>query len=378
MPANYEASLIPTEDPTAHIPAVAWVAERGQRENAFTVRVVNDQAVALLGYARDAWCGATEFWLAITHPDDRQRALRHMRAVLRSRTDAPSFVRWRHADGKHLPMEVHLSRVTDAAGEVAALRGFALPDSGSARLHLELERARERLASLSRRATLNDLATALVHEINQPLNAIQNNAEAAGILIRSGTAAPGEVEAMLDEIIAANQRADDVLRRARGLVKHAESDARAFDVKAVVAEVCGLLASEALLRNASIGANVPADPCVVVGDRMQLLQVVLNLAGNALDAVARTALPARSVHVSVVAPAGEWIALCVVDSGCGIEPSMLDRLFEPHVSTKREGLGLGLDIAASIVETYGGHMWAGNNRDAGAHFVVTLPRANDD
>jgi C4-dicarboxylate-specific signal transduction histidine kinase len=352
------------------------MAERAHHEHGFTVRVVNDQAVALLGHTREAWCGATEFWIAITHPEDRPRALHQLRGVLRSRTDAPALVRWRRADGTDLPMEVHLCKVADAAGETMALRGFALPESRSSRLQEELERARERIVCLSRRATLNALVTSLVHEINQPLNAIQNNAEAARMLVGNGSAAP-EIAGMLDEIIAANERADDVLRRARGLVAHVHSVVSTFDVKAVVADVCELLASDALLRNASLVAKVPAGPCRVAGDRVQFLQVLLNLAGNALDAVSRTPLHVRSVDVAVVAPEGEWIAICVVDSGSGIEPAMLPRVFEPHVSTKRDGLGLGLDIASSIVEAHGGYVWAGNNREAGAHFVVALPRADD-
>ena len=364
-----------TDDPVAHIPAVAWRADRAREGDAFTVRFVTGAALSLLGYPADAWCSAPEFWIGITHANDRDLALRQMRDVLHSRAHAPAVVRWMHADGGAVPMEVHLVKVSGENGQADGLRGFALEVSRWARVQEDLVRTRDQLAYASRRATLNQLVASLVHELNQPLNAILNNAEAARIVLDGAGVRESEIAAMLDEIIAANERAGNIIRRARGLAREGDTERKPVDLNAVVLDVRELLASEALLRSAAIRTRLAPAPCLVAGDFVQLVQVLLNLAGNALDAVSGVAAKERSVEVEVVAPPGDWVAIAVVDTGHGIPPDMLQSVFEPLISTKIEGLGLGLDVASSIVRSHGGTMWAGNNREGGAHFVLALPRA---
>lgn len=363
------------DDPVAHIPAVVWLAQPGEGDRRFTVRFVNEAAPALLGYPCEAWRSAPEFWIDITHAEDRARALRHLEDTVRSSAGGPLLVRWVHADGHALPVEVHLAAVTDERGSLVGLRGFALEASRWTRVQDDLVRTRELLAYASRRATLNELVASLVHELNQPLNAILNNAEAARIVLEAGAAEGADLAGLLDDIIAANERAGSIIRRASGLAKPCGAARRPVDLNTVVAEVCELLASDALLRGATLSPHLAPVPCLVAGDRVQLVQVLLNLAGNALDAVAGVAAGVREVDLAVVAGTGGSVEVAVVDSGHGIPAQLLGSVFEPLVSTKAGGLGLGLDIASSIVATHGGSTWAANNRDGGAHFVVAFPRA---
>jgi C4-dicarboxylate-specific signal transduction histidine kinase len=269
-------------------------------------------------------------------------------------------------------MEVHIAPIADASGTVVGLRGFALEASRWTRVRDELARTQEQLAQASRRATLNELVASLVHEINQPLNAILNNAQAARIALDRSNVQASDIAAMLDEIVSANERAGNIIRRARGLANGGDHERKPVDLGSIVGEACELLASHALLRNAVVTAHPAAVRCLVAGDPVQLLQVVMNLATNALDAVAASPVGRRNVDLTVVAAPGDFAWIVVTDSGPGIAPSMLDRMFEPLLSTKADGLGLGLDIASSIVRRHGGSMWAANNRDAGAHVVIGL------
>ena len=363
--------LSDTRDTVAPAAAIVWEAEVA--DAGFRVRFVNDAALALLDYPRDAWQGAIDFWLGITHPDDRSRARRHMLDALASSATGPSIVRWIRADGTVLSMEVHVAPITNAGGAVVGLRGFALEASRWAHVRDELTRAQEQLAYASRRAMLNELVASLVHEINQPLNAILNNAQAARLALERADAEVKDITPMLDEIVAANERACKIIRRARGFASRGDSERVPVDLNALVTEAGDLLASDALLRNAVVTVHAASTPCLVAGDSVQLLQVIMNLATNALDAVSRTAVGMRKVELAVIAASGDCVWVAVIDSGPGIPGSMLARVFEPLFSTKAEGLGLGLDIASSIVHRHGGSIWVANNRDVGAHVVIGLP-----
>lgn len=362
-------------DAVAHIPAVVWRAEPSPGGGPFAVAFVNEAGCALLGYPREAWRASPEFWIGVTHPDDRAMALRQLRRAGAGDEAAPVLMRWLRADGSTLQMEVHLAAIRAADGRVAGIRGFALDASRFARMQDDLARTRELLAYASRRATLNGLVESLVHELNQSLNAILNNAEAARIVLGAHAGEAAGIAPLLDDIIAANERAGAIIRRARGLAQPARRARRTADLNAIVAEACELLATDALLHGAVLSSNLATSPCPVEADRVELVQVLLNLAGNALDAVSCVAAGTRSIDIAVIAPQGDTYVVTVVDTGPGIPPGVLPRVFEPLLSTKADGLGLGLDIASAIVEAHGGHTWAGNNRDGGAHFVVALPKA---
>lgn len=176
----------------------------------------------------------------------------------------------------------------------------------------------------------------------------------------------------MDDIVTEDIRASEVIRRMRGLLKKGELRSDPIDVNELAREVTRLIANDALLRGASIECDLsPALP-TVRGDAVQFQQVLLNLLVNGLHAVAEEPPPRRRVIVRTASLDGS-VEVCVQDTGKGIAESDLQQVFVPFYSTKGEGLGVGLSISRSIVETYGGRIWAENDPDGGAIFRVRLP-----
>ena len=176
----------------------------------------------------------------------------------------------------------------------------------------------------------------------------------------------------MDDIVAEDIRASEVIQRMRGLLKKGEPRSDAVDVNEIIRQVTRLIANDALLRGASIECDLsPALPRVR-GDAIQFQQVLLNLLVNGLHAVAEEPPPRRRVVVRTAIRDG-GVEVSVQDTGKGIAESDLQQIFVPFYSTKREGLGVGLSISRSIVETYGGRIWAENGADGGAIFRVRLP-----
>jgi two-component system sensor kinase FixL len=179
------------------------------------------------------------------------------------------------------------------------------------------------------------------------------------------------------DIVEADQRADKVIRNLRSLFTKGEADHRTLRLDALVREVVSLVASDAQLRNVSIRLDLASDAPPVTGDRVQLQQVLLNLLVNAFDAMADVTDRPREVTVTA-RPLGSTVQVDVADTGPGIAPDTLASLFEPFVTTKRGGMGMGLAVSRSIVRAHQGRLWADNNPGGGATFHIVLPAAPAD
>jgi signal transduction histidine kinase len=238
--------------------------------------------------------------------------------------------------------------------------------TGRRQAQVELEEQRRELSHLARVAVLGQLSGALAHELNQPLASILANAEAARRLLRREPAEIDEVAAILEDIATEDQRAARVIQRLRALLKRGETRLQSLDVGELLNETLEIAHAELISRHVTASAVVePSLPPVVV-DRVQLQQVVLNLILNACEAMSATPEADRKLVLSVRAESTNNVRISVQDSGTGISPSLVDRLFEPFVTTKPEGLGLGLSISRTIVAAHGGRLWAENNPDQGA------------
>jgi signal transduction histidine kinase len=230
------------------------------------------------------------------------------------------------------------------------------------------------LAHASRLAVAGELTGSITHEINQPLGAILSNADAADLVLESGGDRREELRAILADIRRDDVRASEVIRRLRtSLAKH-EVERKPFDVNEVVREVDSVLGGEARRRQATLEIRTAPARVEVLGDRIQIQQVLVNLALNALQAVADLPEERRTVVVSVE-DAAERVQVTVRDRGPGIAPADLPRLFDAFFTTKRGGMGLGLSIARTLVEAHGGRVWAENGHGGGATFLVQLPTA---
>jgi signal transduction histidine kinase len=231
------------------------------------------------------------------------------------------------------------------------------------------------LAHLGRVALVGELSGAIAHELNQPLAAILANARAAQRLLeRDGGAVP-EIREILEDIAADDRRAGAVIHRVRHLVKRDVVDSQVLFINDVIEEVMRLTCSDLLQRGVAARSNLAIESPAVCADRVQLLQVVLNLVMNACDAMADTPLRARLLEIRTGA-CDRFARIEVRDQGCGVPPGSFESIFEPFETTKKEGLGLGLAICRSIIAEHGGDLRASNNPHRGATFVVTLPLAH--
>jgi len=242
------------------------------------------------------------------------------------------------------------------------------------RKHAEQEarQIRDELAHAGRIATMGEMAAALAHELNQPLAAILSNAQAATRFLKAPNPDLTELRDILHDIVDDDARAGEVIRRIRSLVKKDRTDVRPLYVNIILKEVIGLLHSDAVIRGIVVLHELGPDLPKILGDRIQLQQVVLNLLLNAFDAM-RDGLSRDRVVIVRSRLVDSEVLVTVSDSGPGVPPEDMDRLFEPFRSTKPGGLGMGLSISRSIVASHGGRMWAENNTTRGATVGFTLP-----
>jgi PAS domain S-box-containing protein len=238
----------------------------------------------------------------------------------------------------------------------------------------QLEQATRELAHASRLAVAGELTASIAHEINQPLGAILSNIDAAEMLLSSFPESLDEVCQILDEIRRDDLRASEVIRRLRTLLCKREMEIQSVDLNLVVSEVVWLTRVESDHRGVELTTELAGDLPAVRGDKVHLQQVFLNLFLNALEAMADTR-ERKQLTVRTVCNGDAVIE--VRDTGPGISPEQLPRIFDPFFSTKKDGMGIGLSITRSLVESHGGRIWAENNPGGGASFRFTLPTDRD-
>jgi C4-dicarboxylate-specific signal transduction histidine kinase len=227
-------------------------------------------------------------------------------------------------------------------------------------------------AHLERQYSMGELAAALTHELSQPLGAIRFNVQAADRMLESNHVSTGELREILADITREDARASQIIQRQRAMLQKREFALRPLDLNEVVGEALAFIAHEAQTRGVRIEMQRCGDGCAVSGDRILLQQVVINLAVNAMDAMAQTPVSQRCVLVRTQATAG-GVEVSVQDRGEGIAPDVAARLFEPFVTTKPNGMGIGLAVVRGIVEAHGGSIHASNGATGGATFLMALP-----
>jgi signal transduction histidine kinase len=299
------------------------------------------------------------------------------------------------AAGKRV-VETELVLTTMQKTRVSTIVTIVLPDRSSGyegvlctffdlternRAHDEMQQAHATLAHATRVSTLGELTASIAHEVNQPLAAILNNANASLGLLSSGD--PGdvkEVTAALADIASDAERASSIIERVRAMARRSPSQRERLSLSDVVADVMGLAARELTTRRVQIRRSIFAPLPIVLGDRVQLQQVLLNLVVNGMDAMAALGEDERVLDISESPESIEGAsaaAIRVRDQGKGLSSAERDRLFEPFYTTKAHGMGMGLAISRSIIEAHGGQMWVEPNDGRGATFAFTLPAAEN-
>jgi len=229
------------------------------------------------------------------------------------------------------------------------------------------------LTHVARVTTMGELAASIAHEVNQPLAAVVTNANAGLRWLASVPPNFVEVRATLQRIQRDGQRAGDVLGRIRELLKKSPPQPSPQDINVLLRDVLSLLPDSLVSHHVEVQLELARDLPPVLGDRVQLQQVILNLLLNGVDAMsAVTDRPRRLTIASRVLDDG-LVALTVADSGVGVDPTVFEKLFEPFFTTKAHGMGMGLSVSRSIVQRHGGQLWASTNKGHGTTFHVALP-----
>jgi signal transduction histidine kinase len=240
---------------------------------------------------------------------------------------------------------------------------------------MEVEQGRRKLASMARLSSVGELTASLAHQLNQPLTGIRNNAEAGQRFIDSGRATLPQLRDILADIVDDDARAAEVIRRVREMLGRSEWAPRQLDANELVQDVAVLIESDAVLRNVAVSFDFAPHPIYVNGNRIDLEQAVLNVITNAMDAVADQPVSQRVVDVQTQQPDGGGVHLVVRDRGVGIPAGSEERIFEPFVTTKPTGMGMGLTVARSVVDNHGGSISAVNRPEGGAVVTISIPAA---
>jgi len=312
-----------------------------------------------------------EGWQRMLHPDDRERVLKAWRESVINGTPYEQEERHHGADGKYRWFLARGVPLRDSKGHIVRWYGTNTDIEDRKQAEAALQEAQANLARVTRVIAMGELAAAIAHEVNQPLAAIVTN---GNFCLRELAGAGQEFEKLREaiaEIVNDGARASAIISRIRALLMKGAPDRTKLDINKVIQEVTRLLLHELTRNRVSLRTDLAPDLPPVFGDRVQLQQVMLNLIMNAIDAMSMITERPRELLIKS-AKHSDGALIQVQDSGTGIDPGQADRIFEPFFTDKPEGIGMGLSISRSIIESHGGRLWAvaGSN---GALFEFTLP-----
>lgn len=273
-------------------------------------------------------------------------------------------------DGGEIPVEVALSPMPTEEGSFVLVSVVDITERRA--LERAMARQRDELAHLSRVAMLGELSGSLAHELNQPLTAILSNAQAAQRFLAQTPPRVDKLAEILVDIVKSDHRAGAVIQRLRSLLRKEDAQRHPLDINEMVEESLHLMRSDLLNRHVTLSTELASSLPAVSGDRNQLQQVLLNFVINGCDAMEAMDVDRRLLVRTRMTAQGN-VEVAVVDRGTGIPSADLERIFQPFVTSKPKGMGLGLAICRSIVEAHGGRLWAANNPDRGAALHCELP-----
>jgi PAS domain S-box-containing protein len=313
-------------------------------------------------------------WMNEFHPEDR--AEEQWRAAFAAGEPFEREALLRRADGAYRWFLLRAVPLRDERGNVVKWYGTSTDIEDRKRAEEALLEAQDKLAHVTRTQSLGELAAAIAHEVNQPLTAIVTNANFSLRQLKGSTPNLDELRTAMSEIVNDGTRASAVISRIRGLLVKGSPRRTELDINAIIQEVITLLRNELNRSRIRLRTELAADLARVQGDPVQLQQVLINLIMNALEAMRLSAEQPRKLLIRSAKNA-DGILVQVQDSGPGIEPGLADRIFEPFFTTKAEGIGMGLAISRSIIESHSGRLSVASD-SAGALFQFILPIDRND
>jgi PAS domain S-box-containing protein len=334
---------------------------------------VNAALCRILGY--DERTLRTLDFQTLTHPEDRADNLVLLRRALAGEIDHYELEkRYIHRDGRTISALLTASIVRDAGGTPLYFVSQIQDMTERLQAQTQIGHLRAELAHVGRVNLLGHLTASLAHQLLQPITAIVANAEAGQHLMQSAEPDAGDLRSILADIAESANGAAEVIHGVTGLLRKESRPFEPLDLNCLVRNVVDVTRSDLILRNVRLVANLNAMCRRIMGDPVQLQQVVLNLLLNGAEAMTESAQPERVLTVST-SDGDQEIELAVCDHGTGVEPRHLHRIFNPFFTTKPDGLGMGLHICSEIVRTHGGRLWAENNEGPGltVHCCLPLP-----
>jgi PAS domain S-box-containing protein len=311
--------------------------------------------------------------VARVHPDDRPRMVAELERAHADDLPFEGEYRLLLKDGAERWVLAKGRTVVRSAGGAHRM-GVILDVTERKLAEAELRLNRDELAHVSRVTTMGELAASLAHELNQPLAAILCNAQAAQRYLARSPSNVDEVSDILVDIVADNGRATEIIKRMRAIAKKEVPEFHPLDLGEAVDEVVLLVHGDVASRRVHVAVDIDPQLPQVRGVKVQVQQVLLNLLLNAMTAVKEFPRERRNVAVCAAPDGAGLVRVTVKDSGPGLAPELMENIFKPFFTTKRDGLGMGLPISRSIVESHGGRLWAEPNPgEPGATFCFTIP-----
>jgi PAS domain S-box-containing protein len=333
----------------------------------------SDEIYRIFGLTPQEFGATYEAFLDTVHPEDRQLVESSVDAALKE--DKPYSIDHRIVlpDGLERIVHEQAEVIRDEAGQAIQMTGTVHDITERKKAEEDRRQLREELTHVSRVTTIGTLAGALAHEINQPLTAIMSNAQAAKRFLDAEKPNLDELREIFSDIVDDTSRSSNVIHQLRDFMKKGEINAVPLNINETIQEVLNLIHRDAEHRNITIKLDTSESLPQVMGDKVQLQQVILNLVINGFDAMMYQDSGSRELTIRTEQDDDNHIHVAVKDTGMGIEEEKLEQIFEPFISTKLEGMGLGLSINRYIITAHNGRMWATNNPDHGATVHFTLP-----
>ncbi|TCK88221.1 PAS domain S-box-containing protein [Paraburkholderia sp. BL9I2N2] len=348
----------------------------------------NDAFLRIVGYSRQDLLSGHVQWATMTPPEYRAADARAI-DDLRQRGSSPPYEKeYIRKDGSRIPVlvggaliegseENGVAFVLDLTEQKEAEAELAARRTAAKQAEEQLQALQVELAHATRVTTLGELSASIAHEVGQPLGAIVTSGEACLRWLGRGESQPEEVRACVQHMIGEGRRASEIVRRIRTLTRKAAPRKTPLQLNDVINDVVALVQREVLNHRVSLRLELDSGLPALLGDRVQLQQVLINLVINGIQAMADIGGDSRELRVESHRDSDGHVVVAVQDSGPGIDPESANQLFDAFFTTKAEGMGMGLSICRSIIEAHGGQVWASNNAGHGANFQFSLPSISE-
>ena len=323
----------------------------------------NDAFLGMVGYERETLVPGRMRWTDLTPPEWRTDDAKRVDQLKLTGTLRPFEKEYFHKDGSRVPALVGMARFEETGNQAVA---FVIDLN-------ERKRAEAELAHANRIATMGQLSASIAHEVSQPIAALLTNAETAVLWLARQPPNLEKAKPLIDRIVGDGKRAADILSRIRDFSRKAPARKEDLEINEAILEIMGLTRVAMSEHSVSVKMQLSEGLPHVLGDRVQLQQVILNLMMNAIEAMSEVEEGPRELLISTSEAELGSLLVEVSDTGPGLPPANLARIFEAFYTTKASGLGMGLSICRSIIQNHGGRLWATPNQPRGTVFCMMLP-----